>query len=138
MRMTQQELDVYLRSRARAGLLKPLPVYPPREKARSKYGNKPTVVCGEQFDSGKEAAHYEKLLLLEKAGKITQLRHHVRYPLEVAGIPICEYELDFEYVDESGLRHYEDVKTHATSTQLFRVKKRLMAALHGINVEVVL
>lgn len=135
MRMTEQEFQIYLRARAKAGTLKPLPVYPPREDKRRKYGNKPTVVCGEVFDSGKEARRYEQLLLLERAGKITQLRHHVRYPLEVNGIPICEYEADFTYADEQGVRHIEDVKTEATRTPVYKLKRKLMAAIHGITIE---
>ncbi len=138
MRMSEEEFHVYMRSRAKAGLLKPMPVYPPREKPRRKYGNKPTVVCGEVFDSGKEAAHYEQLLLLERAGKISQLRHHVRYLITVNGIDIGEYEADFTYVDEAGTRHVEDVKTVATKTALYRWKRKLMAAVHGITIEEIL
>ena len=132
MRLSEEEFRALQLRRKQPGA--PLPEAP---KRRPKYGNKPTVVCGEQFDSGKEALRYEQLLLLERAGKITQLRHHVRYPLTVNGIDICEYEVDFAYVDENGTRHYEDVKVDATVTQLFRVKSRLMLALHGITVEVV-
>ena len=135
MRMSEEEFQVYMRLRAKGGMLKPMSVYPPRVKARPKYGNKPTVVCGEQFDSGKEAQRYEELLLLERAGKISQLRHHVRYPLDVNGIPICQYEADFTYIDENGVKHVEDVKVHATRTQLYKVKRKLMAAVHDILVE---
>lgn len=139
MRMSEQEYQALMRSRSQPSVrLQPLSAFPTRAERRQKYGNKPTVVAGEQFDSGKEAQRYEDLLLLERAGKITQLRHHVRYPLEVNGIPICEYELDFSYVDEGGVRHYEDVKSRATITPLFKLKQRLMAALHGITVEVIL
>jgi hypothetical protein len=133
VKLTEEQYQAIVRRQQRPGS-----AVPAAPKKRSKYGNKPTVVCGEQFDSGKEARRYEELLLLERTGKISQLRHHVRYPLEVNGIAICEYELDFEYVDDAGLRHYEDVKTDATRTQLFKVKQRLMAAVHSINVQEVL
>lgn len=133
--MTEQEFHAYMQARAKAGTLKPMPVFPTREQVRGKYGNKPTIVCGEQFDSGAEAQRYEDLLLLERAGKITQLRHHVRYPLEVNGIPICEYEADFTYKDENELLHVEDVKCNATRTPAYRIKRQLMAAVHGITIE---
>lgn len=138
MRMSEEEYRAYIHARVKTGLLHPLPVFPKREKPRTKYGNKPTVVCGEQFDSGKEAQHYESLLLLERAGKITQLRHHVRYPLEVNGLALCEYEADFVYVDDRGVRHVEDVKCNATRTPLYKLKRKLMAALHNITVEEIL
>ena len=137
MRMSEEEYQAFLRTRNKPALL-PLSAYPTRDQRRTKYGNKPTVVAGEQFDSGKEAARYEVLLLLERAGKITQLRHHVRYPLEVNGIAICEYEADFVYVDEHGMRRVEDVKSVATRTTLYKLKRRLMAAIHGITVEEIL
>ena len=137
-RMSEEEYQALMRSRHKPATLPPLSAYPTREERRSKYGNKPTVVAGEQFDSGKEAQRYEQLLLLERAGQITQLRHHVRYPLEVNGIPICEYEADFTYRDEHGLLHVEDVKCNATRTPLYKLKRRLMAALHGITVEEIL
>lgn len=138
MRMSEEEYQAWLRGRAKPPVIPPLAAYPTRDQKRSKYGNKPTVVNGEQFDSGKEAARYEVLLLLERAGKISQLRHHVRYPLEVNGIVICEYECDFVYLDEHGRRHIEDVKCKATITQLYKIKRRLMAATHGITVEEVI
>lgn len=142
MRLSEEEFRALQLRRKLAGTARvygqpfdaPLPAPP---KKRPKYGNKPTVVCGEQFDSGKEAQRYEQLLLLERACKITQLRHHVRYPLTVNGIDICEYEVDFVYVDEQGVRHYEDVKADATITPAFRMKQRLMLAIHGITVEVI-
>lgn len=133
MRLSEEEFRALMLRHMQPG--SPLPAQP---KRRPKYGNKPTVVCGEQFDSGKEAQRYEQLLLLERAGKISQLRHHVRYPLTVEGVDVCEYEVDFVYVDDAGARHYEDVKSDPTITQLFRIKQRLMLALHGIVVEVLL
>ncbi len=136
--MSEEQYRAWILAQARGGGLKPMPVYPKPPPRRMKYGNKPTVVCGEVFDSGSEAKRYEELLLLERAGKISQLRHHVRYPLEVNGLPICEYECDFAYVDELGMRHVEDVKCRATITPVYRLKKKLMAAIHGIVVEEVM
>lgn len=138
-RLSEEQYQALIRHRRRAvpDRNSAAPVLPQTPQRRTKYGNKPTVVCGEQFDSGKEAARYEQLLLLERAGQISQLRHHVTYPLRVGDIDICQYEVDFQYTDNLGTRHWEDVKVAATITQLFRVKARLMLALHGIVVEVV-
>lgn len=133
---TEQDLRAYEARQRPCPASRVMPAQP--QKKRSKYGNKRTVVCGEQFDSGKEAQRYEQLLLLERAGQITQLRHHVRYPINVAGIDICEYEADFTYRDDAGALHVEDVKSEATRTQLYKLKRRLMAAVHSINVEEIL
>lgn len=138
MRLSEDEFQALMRQRTKPPKLPALSAYPPRQKQRRKYGNKPTVVCGEVFDSGKEAARYEQLLLLERAGHITQLRHHVRYPIEVNGIVLCEYEADFTYVDDTGTRHVEDVKCTATMTPVYKLKRKLMAAVHGITIEEIL
>ena len=47
----------------------------------SKYNSKKTVVNGQTFDSRKEAKHYQELLLLERAGKIHDLRTQVKFVL---------------------------------------------------------
>ena len=46
-----------------------------------KYHNYTAVVNGERFDSRKEARRYAELLLLQKAGKISDLRRQVEYEL---------------------------------------------------------
>lgn len=133
MRLTEEEYAALMRGRAPK-----LPSHPSHpSQPQRKYRNKPTVVNGEQFDSAKEAHRYQELLLQQAAGVITQLRHHVTYPITVNGIDICSYEVDFVYLDSAGARVYEDVKSEATkSMQLFRIKQRLMLAVHGIKVEV--
>jgi hypothetical protein len=105
-----------------------------RRETRRKYGNKPTVVDGEQFDSQGEAARWQQLKLLEIGDNITELRRQVRYPLTVNGVEICLYVADFVYRDAAGL-HVEDFKSRATMTDVYRLKKRLMAACHGITIE---
>ena len=48
---------------------------------KSKYGSRKTIVDGISFDSKKEASRYRELLLLERAGKIGNLRRQVKYVL---------------------------------------------------------
>lgn len=43
-----------------------------------KYHNKKTVVDGRTFDSKKEAERYDELLLLQRAGAITDLSRQVK------------------------------------------------------------
>lgn len=103
--------------------------------ARRKYNNQPTVMFGLKFDSGAEAARYLQLLSREQAGEITELEHHVIYPLAVNGAHICNYEPDFRY-RENGAIVVEDVKGgKATITAVYRLKKKLMLAIYGIKIQ---
>lgn len=92
------------------------------------------MVDGLRFDSQKEAHRYQELTLLQAAGVIRGLVVHPRYELQPAfmreGVKYraVVYEGDFEYVDcENGLeqRTCEDVKSPATHTALFEVKRKL-------------
>lgn len=99
----------------------------------SKYRNKPLVLDGVRFDSRKEAARWVELRLLEKARLISDLRRQVKYDLVVNGVKVCSYVADFCYV-ENGVEIVEDVKSVATMTPVFRLKAKLMAAIHGVTI----
>ena len=63
------------------------------------------------FDSLSELKRWEELRLLERAGKISELRRQVAFPLEINGRPVvirspgypagrrCKYRPDFTYYD---------------------------------------
>lgn len=126
---------------------------------QSKYYNIKTKTSdGIVFDSNKEARRWEQLLLLQKAGKITSLRRQVRYELVPAQYETrirysaktgnrlkdeirlverkVEYIADFVYTDaETGENIVEDVKSQATRTPEFIIKKKLMLAVHGIRIK---
>src|SRR5512147_2151704 len=89
----------------------------------SKYRAQKITVDGYVFDSKKEAARYQELRLLEKAGKVELLAVHEVYPLRVNGTVVAEYELDFRWFDKAthGEVH-EDVKSPATRTPVYRLK----------------
>jgi len=96
---------------------------------RSKYGNIKT----HGFDSKAEYARWLELKLLEKAGKITNLEHHVTYKLEVNGVLVAKIVPDFRYNEvENGELVLEDTKGFVTRDWL--LKRRLLWALHGIEV----
>ena len=59
-----------------------------------KYRNRTTVIEGDVFDSKKEAARYAELSLLQRAGRISDLRRQVKFVL----IP-AQYE-EFERVSD--------------------------------------
>jgi hypothetical protein len=110
---------------------------------RSKYGAKPMVVDGFRFDSTREARRYSELRLLEKAGLIRDLQLQPRFPLWIVELwrPYGEvqtcgyYTADFRYVDaETAATVVEDVKSGPTKTAAYRLRKRLVEAIHGVKI----
>lgn len=96
-----------------------------------KYGNRRTEVDGVTFDSKAEAARWQQLQLLQRAGEIRNLQRQVSYPIVVNGVKVCIYRADFVYEDECG-QVVEDVKGMKTPT--YNLKKKLMKAVHGIDI----
>lgn len=104
---------------------------PPR---RSKYGAKPIVVDGVRYASHKEARRFGELQLLQRAGKISELRRQPRFPIEVNGKLVCTYVGDAVY-RENGDLVVEDVKGgEATKTPVYKLKRALMLAVHNITI----
>ena len=101
----------------------------------SKYHNEPIVVDGIRFDSRKEARRYRNLQVAEQAGVISDLRRQVRYDLHaVGGLKVATYVADHVYTQD-GHTVVEDVKSVATrKLPMYRLKKRWMAAEHGIEI----
>lgn len=96
-----------------------------------KFRNVKTTVDGITFASKKEAKRYCDLKLMVKAGVFKDLTLQPEFPIEVNGVKICKYVADFSYY-ENGKRVIEDVKGFRTPA--YRLKKKLMLAVHGINI----
>lgn len=103
------------------------------QKRHGKFNAKKVEIDGIVFDSGLEAKRYQKLKLLERSGEIRELDIHVPYRLEVNGEHICDYEADFVYIRVSdGFKVVEDAK--GVKTPVYRLKKKLMKAIYGIEI----
>lgn len=89
------------------------------------------------FDSRGESQRYLFLKSRLEAGEITNLERQCSYRLEVNGHKIADYRPDFRYRLE-GVEVIEDFKSKATITPVFRLKSKMMKALHGIDVLIVL
>jgi len=96
-----------------------------RTISKNKYGAIKTVVDGITFHSKKEAERYKILALLESQGKIDSLRLQPRIPLMVNGIKIGHYVGDFQYTHH-GKQVLEDVKSVATRTPVYKIKKKIL------------
>jgi hypothetical protein len=103
----------------------------------SKYRNVKTVVDGITFDSRAEARRWRTLRMLERVGEIINLRRQVKFSLDVNGVHICDYVCDFIYGhcrQSRPITVIEDVKSIATMTPAYRLKKKLMKAIYGIEI----
>jgi hypothetical protein len=91
------------------------------------------TVDGIKFASKKEASRYRQLVLLEKAKAIQDLKLQVAFPLirrSRWGREI-KYVADFTYY-EDGVLVVEDTK--GFRTDVYKLKKRLMGELYGIEI----
>lgn len=125
----------------------------PRATKQSKMRNKRVQTPQGAFSSVREWRRYGELLLLEKSGVIElgTLRRQEKFAIDVEDVHICYYISDFSYRLTKGLPNgdcfqVEDVKpnfkTEASRKRyqatlpyrMFLMKKRLMLAIHGIDV----
>ena len=99
-----------------------------------KYNNTKIRVDGRLFDSKAEAARWQELQLLERAGEITELERQVEYELipKQKGERAVKYIADFRYVDHEGKVVVEDTK--GVKTPVYILKRKLMLRVHGIRV----
>lgn len=97
----------------------------------NKYKAKRTEVNGYVFASKREAARYQDLLLLERAGEIESLELQPKYDFIVNGIKVGRFTGDFRYV-EDGQLIVEDSKGYKVRD--YPIRKKLMLACHGIKI----
>ena len=119
----------------------------------TKYHNEPTerlTASGAvlRFDSRKEARRYDELAALERAGQIRDLRMQVDFTLQEAytdsegrRVRAIRYRADFaywRYDDPPGgwVRYVvEDVKSRATRTKEYIMKRKLMKERFDIDIQ---
>lgn len=108
----------------------------------SKYKAVRVEFDGQRFDSKREAWRYVELRNLEREGRIANLRRQVPFVLapgvrlqsETRARPAIRFVADFCF-ERDGAEVVEDVK--GMDTPVSRLKRHLMATVHGIQVEVV-
>ena len=157
----RQALEKYMEQQARRGLMPSAAV--PQEKAKAnKYHNTPTervTASGAvlRFDSQKEARRYDVLAARLQAGQIRDLRLQVEFTLQEAytdtegcRVRAIRYKADFTYyrppengshaaywADQTGtpwVLVVEDVKSRATKTQKYAIKKKLLKERFGLDI----
>lgn len=142
----------------------------PQGEPLGKYHNVKTVrYVGDNaihFDSQKEARRFDELVLLERAGKIRELKLQVDFTLQEAytapatgnRVRAIRYKADFTYLERvrddfgaeiatsaNGLLAMtnqdgawrlvvEDVKSEATRTRVYEIKKKLLMEKFGLAI----
>lgn len=112
---------------------------------KNKYRNIPTERSGTErdlrFDSKREAERYDELMLMLKAGAISDLRLQNDFTLieayttpEGKRVRAERYKADFTYWRD-GEFVVEDVKSKATKTKTYTVKKKQMLDKYGIEIK---
>lgn len=103
---------------------------------RNKFGAKSYTDDDGRFHASKaEGKRWHELKLMHRAGRISNLIHQPRFDLTVNGVVICRYVADAEYIDADGKRVIEDTKSPVTAKNpVYRLKRKLMAAIHGITI----
>lgn len=112
------------------------------EKQNQKFHNKPDIRGNIKFDSKKEARRYDELMLRLQAGQIEKLKLQKQFTLQESyvtpdgeRIRAIRYVADFSYIDcATGLEVVEDVKSRATKTDKYKIKKKLMQEIYSITI----
>lgn len=107
--------------------------------SRSKYGSKKVTIDGITYDSRKEANRHSELLLLQRAGRISDLHTQVKFELlpsqrvdgKVVERPVT-YIADFVY-QQDGKTVVEDTKGFKTKDYI--LKRKMMLYFHGIRIK---
>ena len=101
----------------------------------NKYRNQRVSLDGYNFASKAEARRYGELKLMLRAKEIWELVIHPQIPLVVCDVKIGTYVADFSYYNtHNGEKIIEDVKSPPTKTPVYRLKKKLLRALYGIEI----
>ena len=108
-----------------------------QKKKRSKFRANCVTVDGITFDSGLEAARWSRLLQLQSAKCIGELRRQVVFIIAPSVVingrkkPAMKYTADFVYM-QNGKQVVEDVKGFKTKDYIMR--RHLMKSVHGIDI----
>lgn len=141
-----QAVKKYMEQQARRGLVpSAATVQEPRKV--NKYRNTPTTrvtASGAvlRFDSMKEARRFDWLIERERRGEIRELRLQVDFTLQEAytdtegrRVRAIRYRADFTYYEGAqGVKAVEDVKSRATRTKEYAMKKKMLKDRFGLEI----
>lgn len=97
----------------------------------NKYGNKRQTYGGYSYDSKFEAGYAAELDWRIKANEVEKWERQVKLSLDIAGVHIANYFIDFKVYFKDGRVEYHEVK--GFETDVWRMKWRLAKALYPDN-----
>jgi hypothetical protein len=106
----------------------------------NKFNAKKTIIDGITFDSKKEASYYIRLGALMRAknesDRVVNIELQPRYDIIINDEKIGHYKADFKVDYADGRTEIIDVKGYkkGAAYQLFRLKKKVIEALHNIKI----
>lgn len=123
-----------------SGAAAPAPLHK-GSQGNAKYHNAPAERAGIRFDSQKEARRYDELMVMLRAGIISDLRLQPQFTLQESYITetgerirAVRYTADFSY-KFGGKRVVEDVKSTPTRTKEYLRNKKFMRSKFGIDIQ---
>ena len=141
-----QAVKKYMEQQARRGLVPSAAAVQETGKV-NKYRNTPTTRVTPsgailRFDSMKEARRFDWLIERERRGEIRELRLQVDSTLQEAytdtegrRVRAIRYRADFTYYEGTkGVKVVEDVKSRATRTRDYAMKKKLLKDRFGLDI----
>lgn len=141
-----QAVKKYMEQQARRGLVPSAAAVQETGKV-NKYRNTPTTRVTPsgailRFDSMKEARRFDWLIERERRGEIRELRLQVDFTIQEAytdtegrRVRAIRYRADFTYYEGTqGVKVVEDVKSRATRTRDYAMKKKLLKDRFGLDI----
>ncbi len=107
----------------------------------SKYNARKTQASGRVFDSKAEARRYRELTLLLQVGEITDIECQPKFLLQEGykkngkSVRPIYYIADFKVKYADGREEIEDVKSSATKTPLYKLKKKMFEKLYPYTIK---
>ena len=109
------------------------------KRSKGRYNVKPKserTYKGVVYDSAFEMSYAQKLELLVRNGEIISWDRQVRYDIVVNSCKIGFYKLDFliNYADGT-IEHIDCKSTPKLVDPVYKLKKKLISALYGIDIK---
>jgi len=106
-------------------------MYKQKFNPRLRHGDIPMEYRGGRFQSKKEARKAMELDSLKKDGEIKEWKGQHKLSLDVEGVHIANYYVDFMITHNDGSIEYLEVKSYITKTPVWRIKWKLSQALYN-------
>ena len=123
-----------------SGAAAPAPIHK-GSREKTKYGSRKDTRGELRFDSQKEARRYDELMVMLRAGIISDLRLQPQFTLQESYITetgerirAVRYTADFSY-KFGGKLVVEDVKSTATRTKEYLRNRKFMRSKFGIDIQ---